>query len=56
MYAELCRRLGAELPELAPLEGETQPQSFQRLLLNTCQEEFEGTNDAREVRQPLLVL
>ena len=50
MYAELCSRLGTELPELAPPEGETQPMSFQRLLLNTCQEEFEGTADARAVR------
>lgn len=50
MYAELCRRLGTELPELAPPAGETQPMSFQRLLLNTCQEEFEGTADARAVR------
>ncbi len=49
MYAELCRRLGAELPELSPPDGETQPMSFQKLLLNTCQDEFEGTADARAV-------
>ena len=50
MYAELCRRLGTELPELSPPDGETQPMSFQKLLLNTCQDEFEGTADARAVR------
>lgn len=56
MYAELCSRLGTELPELAPPAGETQPMSFQRLLLNTCQEEFEGTADARAVRAAPLSL
>ena len=37
------------LPEFPPAEGETRPMTFRKVLLNTCQEEFEGTHEAREV-------
>ena len=43
LYAELCVRLQEVLPEFPPLEGESKPMTFRRVLLNTCQEEFEGT-------------
>eukprot|EP00884_Botryococcus_braunii_P007223 jgi/Botrbrau1/16501/Bobra.0142s0095.1 len=47
MYSELCDNLSKVLPDFAPAEGETKPMTFRRILLNTCQEEFEGTADAR---------
>jgi hypothetical protein len=50
MYAELCEALAQQLPELAPPKGETKPMSFQRLLLNHCQDQFEGTLERRKVR------
>ena len=40
------------LPEFPPGEGETRPMTFRKVLLNTCQEEFEGTHAAREVSSP----
>ncbi len=49
MYAQLCEALAAQLPELAPPKGESKPMSFQRLLLNHCQDQFEGTLEARQV-------
>jgi translation initiation factor 4G len=49
MYAELCEALAQQLPELAPPKGETKPMSFQRLLLNHCQDQFEGTLERRKV-------
>ncbi|DBA68932.1 hypothetical protein WJX79_006578 [Trebouxia sp. C0005] len=48
MYADLCDRLSKQLPEFPPPEGERRPMSFRRVLLNTCQEEFEGAAAARE--------
>ena len=41
-----------QLPEFPPPEGERRPMSFRRVLLNTCQEEFEGAAAAREVSRP----
>lgn len=38
-----------QLPEFPPAEGETRPMGFKRVLLNTCQEEFEGAAAARQV-------
>ena len=43
-----------QLPEFPPPEGERRPMSFRRVLLNTCQEEFEGAAAAREVRHHIL--
>ena len=37
------------LPEFPAAEGDTRPMTFRKVLLNTCQEEFEGTHEAREV-------
>lgn len=48
MYAELCEQLSKALPDFAPPEGETKPQTFRRILLNTCQEEYEGATNARD--------
>ncbi|BDA41688.1 Eukaryotic translation initiation factor isoform 4G-1 [Coccomyxa sp. Obi] len=48
MYAQLCDRLSKGLPEFPPAEGEARPMTFKRVLLNTCQEEFEGAQEARE--------
>lgn len=36
------------LKDFPPAEGETKPMTFKRVLLNTCQEEFEGTAEARQ--------
>jgi translation initiation factor 4G len=47
MYADLCRELDAALPEFhAP--GEDKPTSFKKMLANTCQEEYEATEEARK--------
>lgn len=44
MYADLCAELDAALPEFTSPEG---PQSFKKMLANTCQEEYEATDAAR---------
>jgi translation initiation factor 4G len=49
MYADLCLSLSRELPSFPPAEGEDKPVMFKRVLLNTCQDEFEGAAEAREV-------
>lgn len=49
MYADLCLSLSKELPSFPPPEGEDKPVAFKRVLLNTCQDEFEGAAIAREV-------
>jgi translation initiation factor 4G len=49
MYADLCLSLSKELPSFPPAEGEDKPVMFRRVLLNTCQDEFEGAAAAREV-------
>lgn len=36
------------------LTGSDKSQSFKRILLNTCQEEFEGATEARTVSNPRL--
>lgn len=43
-----------QLPEFPPPEGERRSMSFRRVLLNTCQEEFEGAAAAREVCTTLI--
>ena len=43
LNAELCLRLSKELPEFPPTDGDLKPMTFRRVLLNTCQEEFEGS-------------
>ncbi len=50
MYADLCLRLSKELPSFPPPAGSDKVVSFRQILLNTCQDEFEGTEQAREVR------
>ncbi len=50
MYAELCVRLSHELPSFPPPPGSKKPLQFKQILLNTCQDEFEGAENAREVR------
>ena len=47
MYADVCLRLSKELPEF-PADDGGKPMTFRRILLNTCQEEFEGAGKARE--------
>jgi len=47
MYADVCVRLSKELPEFPSNDG-GKPISFRRILLNTCQEEFEGAGKARD--------
>jgi translation initiation factor 4G len=49
MYADLCLRLSSELPSFPPPPGEAKALSFKRVLLNTCQDEFEGAAQARAV-------
>jgi len=48
-YADLCSDLGKELPSFPPAEGDVKPITFKRVLLNTCQDEFEAAEDARRV-------
>jgi len=48
MYAELCAVLSKALPDFPPSLGENKPQTFKRILLNTCQEEYEGATRARD--------
>eukprot|EP00798_Chlamydomonas_sp_ICE-L_P015224 gene15224-21304_t len=50
MYAELCFELSKELPTFPSMDSESpKPMAFHQILLNTCQDEFEGTEQAREV-------
>lgn len=48
-YADLCHELDQALPEF-PSPGEDKPMSFKKMLANTCQEEYEATEEARQVR------
>ena len=48
LYADLCAALSNRLPEFTSTSNDGKPVTFRRVLLNTCQEEFEGTNAARE--------
>eukprot|EP00199_Chlamydomonas_sp_CCMP681_P001146 CAMPEP_0119108212 /NCGR_PEP_ID=MMETSP1180-20130426/13526_1 /TAXON_ID=3052 ORGANISM="Chlamydomonas cf sp, Strain CCMP681" /NCGR_SAMPLE_ID=MMETSP1180 /ASSEMBLY_ACC=CAM_ASM_000741 /LENGTH=774 /DNA_ID=CAMNT_0007093803 /DNA_START=23 /DNA_END=2347 /DNA_ORIENTATION=- len=48
MYADLCLRLSKELPSFPPPAGSDKLVTFRQILLNTCQDEFEGTEAARE--------
>lgn len=43
LYAKLCKRLSDSLPDFPSEEGDNRPITFRRVLLNTCQDEFEGT-------------
>lgn len=43
MYAELCDCLAKELPEWPPAEGDDKPMTFRKVLLNTCNDEFDAT-------------
>eukprot|EP00210_Caulerpa_lentillifera_P003280 g3131.t1 len=49
LYAELCERLSTSIPDFPPLEGERQKLTFRRILLNTCQDEFEGVENSRKL-------
>jgi translation initiation factor 4G len=52
MYAQLCVNLSKELPEFPAEQPGEKPVTFRRVLLNTCQEEFEGADALRaEIRQ-----
>lgn len=48
MYAQLCVHLSKELPEFPAEQAGEKPITFRRVLLNTCQEEFEGADALRE--------
>ena len=47
LYTELCAQLRCSLPVFSTEENGATPITFRRVLLNTCQEEFEGTTNAR---------
>lgn len=52
MYAELCVHLSKALPEFTSDEDDGKPVTFRRVLLNSCQEEFEGADKLQaEIRQ-----
>ncbi|KAJ8747611.1 hypothetical protein K2173_014473 [Erythroxylum novogranatense] len=52
MYAQLCADLNAKLPPFTSDEPGGKKITFQRVLLNNCQEAFEGADKLREeVRQ-----
>ncbi|CAM6091252.1 unnamed protein product [Calypogeia fissa] len=52
MYSMLCVDLSKALPEFPPAEPGDRPITFRRVLLNTCQSEFEGADALRaEIRQ-----
>ncbi|KAG2453432.1 hypothetical protein HYH02_001655 [Chlamydomonas schloesseri] len=48
MYGDLCVSLSKELPSFPPPPGSDKPLQFRQILLNTCQDEFEGAAEARE--------
>ena len=54
LYAAMCVSLSKALPEFPPLEGEDKPFTFRRVLLNTCQEEFEGAANARAALESIV--
>lgn len=45
MYAEMCVYLSKALPEFPSDEADGKPVTFRRILLNSCQEEFEGADN-----------
>jgi translation initiation factor 4G len=47
MYAELCQYLSTALPQFPSEEPDGKPISFRRILLNICQEAFEGADNLR---------
>jgi len=49
MYADLCLKLADELPSFPPPAGTDKPVTFRQILLNTCQDEFEGAEALRQV-------
>ncbi|GAB4838119.1 Eukaryotic translation initiation factor isoform 4G-1 [Ancistrocladus abbreviatus] len=52
MYAQLCSDLNKKLPQFPPEEPGGKEITFKRVLLNNCQEAFEGADKLRaEVRQ-----
>ena len=53
MYADVCLRLSKELPEFPAEAAGGKPTTFRRILLNTCQEEFEGAGKAREALETI---
>lgn len=48
MYADLCHELSKELPSFPPPPGSDKPLTFIQILLNTCQDEFEGAEAAKD--------
>ena len=53
-YADLCASLAPRVPEFAdPATPDAAPVTFRRVLLNTCQEEFEGAASARAALGPV---
>lgn len=55
MYADLCLKLADELPSFPAPAGGDKPVSFRQILLNTCQDEFEGAETLRQVRECVCV-
>ncbi|KAI5061888.1 hypothetical protein GOP47_0022427 [Adiantum capillus-veneris] len=52
LYAELCVHLSKALPEFPCDEEDGKPVTFRRILLNSCQEAFEGADSMQnEIRQ-----
>ena len=52
MYAELCQDLSTTLPQFPSEEPDGKPIAFREILLNTCQEAFEGADNLRaEIKQ-----
>lgn len=52
MYSELCHDLSTALPQFPAEEPDGKPIAFRRILLNTCQEAFEGADNLRaEIKQ-----
>ncbi|XP_002967145.2 eukaryotic translation initiation factor [Selaginella moellendorffii] len=56
MYSQLCVHLSTTLQEFPSSEPGEKPTTFRRILLNTCQEEFEGAAalraEVKEMRSP----
>ena len=47
LYTELCAQLRCSLPVFSTEENGATPITFRRVLLGLCQDEFEGTTNAR---------
>ena len=54
LYAQLCEKLSQALPGFH-VTDENKPVTFRAVLLDTCQDEFEGTSKAKQNLETITV-